>query len=971
MASIDGRDPARKAWSCAFGHLTLALGLLFLLSSAACGDAAQDLKGDDQESSSEDQTGAQNAEDYLAQQETYIMPWTNLVDEELAEQATVEAETITFPADVVDELPDLERRDIVVSASPDAPFIRRIDAIDESGEELTLETEHAQLTEAVLKGSTGTGSIGERQPRDSDQQQSPLRPDDGTDTRRQPAGSGPNYESPGEDSSSTSSASSKTESSVNFQEGFTSIDANAYYNFTNQCAIGYKKGGQAGIAFRGDFDSTLGPRVHNKLIVENTDSGTRPQNNTYLGTRRCQTHDDCFQRRPYGDTDEDPSDKAHLDEHCYEVPDARKEGHLEGEEHLCGLEVPENHNLSYAGSAFQDSSDLLNCGQILAKLDVSRDYSTCQRRWEEWWNGGADSKRKCTVVTDEHAWFHDGESTFLAPYPVQVDWAKDNCQGGLQAFEFDMRAQARFALENNFAVKGKGELDVFRGDFEFDTPDLPSIKFFIGWFPVLITLPTKLTGSVAFTTEAEVGVGAKDTVALAEEGDASSPIDLKLGGLTYYASQSAAQEYGTRELWRNDSPEAGLRWNETGLDSMEFHGLEGDNWEFYHSGEATISMEIAPTLEALFYDAAGLVLQPVTAFYEMTMGADSPDCEVGQRAGFKGSIGVTAQMPFGSDELNGSLSGGSDEPECLDSTGEGEAEVENPIPTTYEYMNTCQPTNDWTSLYCRNNAYCDPGPSQCPVCWNTCLQPGNCSATPSEDLQWVKLEAPDDPDTNPTGKYDPVGIELDQLVAVKNPDQPDQEIIEPVELVSMNDQRSEEFGAGDVDAITDGDFQCDGAEWVDDRTCRGCYTDGCYDSSSQADYEASQCSSKARNCSPDGSEEGRACHYSFRSENLVTFHDGIKVRFEEAIPQGAEIRLIRLDQTQPTAGASLVGGPEVGEDNEAPLPACASSGKVQVAIGTSEHQFGSNSSAVEYNQDLPVQCASVIEGAAVCPPGSN
>lgn len=125
---------------------------LALTLGAGCGDKGRvvNTTTDEAQQSERKHLG----DEYIAQKTNVIMPWTHQLEDQLIDQIQVEADRLVVPLGTPagDAVADFDRGDVVVSAKPDQPFLRKILKVEQADGQVIFETRNAQLTEAVYKG---------------------------------------------------------------------------------------------------------------------------------------------------------------------------------------------------------------------------------------------------------------------------------------------------------------------------------------------------------------------------------------------------------------------------------------------------------------------------------------------------------------------------------------------------------------------------------------------------------------------------------------------------------------------------------------------------------------------------------------------------------------------------------------------------------------------------------------------------
>ena len=140
--------------------ITTICAVLMALGAGCSGryDRSDGSKGSDDGS----ELGAvtpEKAREYIDNQHTVIMPWTHEVDQSFVEQADVGPDRIRLPVDGHQEAAgQYEVGDVLVSANPDAPFLRKITDIELINGEYVFHTRQAKLGEAIYKGELDTAA---------------------------------------------------------------------------------------------------------------------------------------------------------------------------------------------------------------------------------------------------------------------------------------------------------------------------------------------------------------------------------------------------------------------------------------------------------------------------------------------------------------------------------------------------------------------------------------------------------------------------------------------------------------------------------------------------------------------------------------------------------------------------------------------------------------------------------------------
>ncbi|QDG51042.1 hypothetical protein FIV42_09945 [Persicimonas caeni] len=219
---------------------------------------------------SEQGTPMDLGDEYIAQKTNVVMPWTHQIANDVVDQIQVEPNRLVFPVSgaPAEAASEFDRGDVLVSANPDRPFLRKVESVERTDSALIFNTRNAQLTEAVYKGE-----LTPQQPTETDT----------SGVRRQELGA---QEAPRISSGTVSIGvpDSKTQSIPNLQVSGGTIT----YTANN------------GVSFSAKPQIQLDASVYMDLKIE-PGSNMDTSYTTFTGTKTCYSTNDCFPEAARGE----------------------------------------------------------------------------------------------------------------------------------------------------------------------------------------------------------------------------------------------------------------------------------------------------------------------------------------------------------------------------------------------------------------------------------------------------------------------------------------------------------------------------------------------------------------------------------------------------------------------------------------------------------------------------------------------
>lgn len=889
------------------------LASVFVATVGGCGESHDKKKSDPPE----EQKSA--AEQWIEQRDTVVMPWTRVLDDETVEQAVVGEDRLEFPDEAVGEtLRNLDENDIVVSGHTDLPFLRRVEGVERRDDStLVVETSDATLTEAIYKGSFGTGAHRNGPPGSEETDRSPLR------QRRQPAG--PQREAVDtEDASEVGPAPGNA--GTDFVGDLTGSPS------TGNSLSGYEiAGGEASaetsatLAFHSQVDLSVEPEFHFRLDIAPLDGHDYRDEgyDRYWTDVPCDQDDECFDS-----------------ETCDEWTAGQK---------FCA----------------KNPASVQTCGEIIGLLrNVQKNYPGCYDRWERYWEGKLDERPVCKKVDRGFWWLPIDNPGKHAPVRAKYVWAQNYCSSDVKLFETDMKADVDFSItETELYAKGGA-----KGTYSYPLVELettPNMVFWAGPVPIVVTFTPGLTVELGACIEGTAGIRPKESIELDSMRD--DDYTMRVGGVHYYGSE-AGRRAGTTQLWKDsgyeasgtgceqmrggDCPATGtLHTNYSGDDELDRNALGFGTVETFGRGEFKTTMKMISSFQVLLYDMVGFNLKPLVGYAhfagsvgsgrDVEVGEDvcdvsmSRSCNLGYQVGAKGALEFAAQFPICDNCMNDkidTLASKAQENPSSRSLGEipDYGENESTSAELAELYNTCGTVGDdggGPGLLglggCQQEGYCSP---QCSWCLKECVA-GSCAGEDDDRPEWIVLRAGEtyeEIEANPEGAHDPRGVELDQLRVAT----PEGDELAPTEMRVDGETRQ-------TGPIEEADFACDSARWQVDYTCAcsdpgsaGCDdADRCRDAtcyeSEESEFGESYCSRKTQRCfdtNCDCSTTNECGFVSYRrggapsEADIVSFEDSLAVKFDEPIPDGARVDVVRLNERSPggdnvSEGVEVTGGP--------------------------------------------------------------
>jgi hypothetical protein len=576
---------------------TLLVGLILVLG-AGCGD--QEAKVVNSNTDDPDQSTQEPPENwadaYIANQTNVIMPWTHRIADDVVDMAQVEAGRLVFAdGPAADAVADVERGDVIVSANPASPFLRKIQSIERLDGELIFHTRNAEITEAVYKGEltqqqpSETGSQGLRRQELNAEEAQRISADEVTIGVPDSDISGlPNVAMSNGKVTYTHSDGTKMSASPSLK-----INASVY------------------------FDLKVEPG-----------GGMDTSHTDFVGTKTCQTADDCFPTAARGEN--------------------RGVSCQSGQ---CAF-----HSTEYDGFWFDGAGP--SCNDLIGALDYAAQNDACGADFDRYYEGTMNLSQVENGVCDGR----------LPPHPVQTDWAKENCTGALKRMVVDADGSltpSTGPLTMTFAGASAEKSWTL---WQSQEKRMMSRLFFIGWFPVYITA----NGSAKLEASVEASVSASASL---------EPVELTGlaygAGFHYYASASDDDNLGVRmndgtikafaDYEQNNGGWGDFHLNPERTPDPQWTGLQFEQQDLTlkASGSVTAELEFAPRVDLLLYDVAGPYLEPFSPYASIEFsaggvfstqngasGAGACSDEIASlcgRLGVKGTIGVTAENICGSE----------------------------------------------------------------------------------------------------------------------------------------------------------------------------------------------------------------------------------------------------------------------------------------------------------------------------------
>jgi hypothetical protein len=290
-----------------------------------------------------------------------------------------------------------------------------------------------------------------------------------------------------------------------------------------------------------------------------------------------------------------------------------------------------------------------SCGAVTGALEFvkgrDRDQTACKSAYDAWIdspgypaiprsalgngvrqvNVGGVPRMVCNDVDGGFAYF---DADVYMPYPEEVAWARNTCNGVLERFDMDARFDPRFGLSKaHLKFEGSWGREALPSTFtkerdSFLSRDTYKI-FWIGWFPVVLRLEGKIIANfwkIGAKGEVEVGF---DNI---EAGiDATLNLHYNGGELTSASSWTA--------------------------NSRVSPVLNGD-WFFEGSVQGSVERDFVGVEGGVyFYDLLGPYLIPASLYGRVdgavgVSTAGTSFCNFGITGGVKGEVGVRGRVPF-------------------------------------------------------------------------------------------------------------------------------------------------------------------------------------------------------------------------------------------------------------------------------------------------------------------------------------
>jgi hypothetical protein len=604
-------------------------------------DAAADA-GDGAIQSTLPQTGRE----WVDQQDLIIMPWAYLLEDTVVETATIETERLIFPDGVNSELADYESLDILISAHPDLPFLRRITEVEHKDDQIIFETEGAALTDVLYKASFTTGEP-EGVPADGEEIRTyqhrlkeKLETKDyggGTISVESGVSAKPVFEAtpslhfsikiePGADEKTPKSFGK------DYFQGTTKCESAAdcfYYGGHTKRRLSawraVQHGHQTEWHANGAVNYVEGCHGnHCRLPFLENWGGPDPNEEVLVRKGWCWSYKNyCDQGTLGPDTYEVKADRP-----SQQPPDGPVSS---GDVRARREKSFDNETIDYG---YYES--LRTCDDIIVSLAAERedgllheaaDCRAYRRNFYRDPSGYSRVTRKC-----DPDWFG---GPLLAPFPSQADWAKKHCSGQLKSLEFDASLEMKAGLED-IGYKVDAGMD-WKKKWELSSDLKKALKlrtrFLVGWLPVILTFQFDLR------VEAEAEAVAGFDAMLLEKFVYDDTFDV---GFHYYAgSQYSGAYHEPGEEWGKFYPN-----KEEAPGGFIIEPAESA-WDAQFNATTTL----IPELTVYLYDLVGPYIRPLSLYAQLdaATGSDSGyDCSVGIQAGVTGEIGITsrAKIPF-------------------------------------------------------------------------------------------------------------------------------------------------------------------------------------------------------------------------------------------------------------------------------------------------------------------------------------
>jgi hypothetical protein len=638
-------------------------------------------------------------------QDTIIMPWVRVLEDETVETATIEMGRLTFPTAGNDGLLEVESLDILASGHQQMPFLRRVVSIEREAGRVVFHTRTASLTEAVYKGRLHLGQAVKQSP---DQPQMYER-------RDQPLS--PEYIVTGESSFDDGDKSDESEGFLKGADG----KATAGWGVTGRPYFSLEPELHIDIAIGGSF-SDHHPQARGCDTWDcNPKTGSEDSCDcVYKGQRSCNSADDCFEY-DYCVNDDwttDPND-----------------------EDTCGYNARFNIGADAARGKEEWEDVSHSCAMLVKVLKKMKEDEDCKNIAERYYenptytNGMQTAANNCSL-----RFLGYPISEYRLPTPAQAEWAKENCSGTLEKFEFDMKMSPQAGFKN-IGIYAVADANVSATLLDPAQTKATAWRgyFFIGGLPVVFSINGSIGASVTASATAALNIDFK-------------PIRTGLvlrGGFHYYGSKSVAEQNSFTqpdELRGTFSPE----FRENYYDGVEYPAplddddestglfeLQDQEFSDFLQTEIDVELKVQTEINLLIYEAVGPFVRPISVYGNVRYD-NTASCKLGAMAGIQSEIGLKASVPFCS------------------SCGSGELSL-----ASYD---TC-------GDYCGNDA------APPPLCLWACISGNYCDGSSNvastTDLL-VKVTNAD----NPRGKNDVAGVEI-QRIYLKS----DQDIKEPTAVM--------------------------------------------------------------------------------------------------------------------------------------------------------------------------------------------